>query len=395
MNQRLLALLLLSSATAMAQSATADEPAPSEMPSNLTFDTDLYFVEPKLTLSFGARGLSGTKSSFRGSGKLESSLDVNGPAGTMRTYHDGAVGPDTRSNTIDNGDGTTTSEPIAPDGKTDNWRFDSDKQAVDPGIAMHTYQAEILDTGPKNKDPGSTYGLEVSVARDMGKIFRFDWNVIAGLSINDINSKLTSTQQARITTLTDLYSLNGQAPPPAPYNSQAPPTPETITNPDGTTTDVTTDTTTLLPTDYLGRDVTTVTDTTNVTNHFSLKGAYFTLRAGPTLILPLGRFHATVSAGAAIVYAGTTYSVQQDFQPETGSLITLTEQNSDTKLLPGFYADANLEFWLTERSGLYLGALYQNSGSFTQNLTTIASNYSTKVDLTSLTGFKMGMNVRF
>jgi hypothetical protein len=408
MNKRLLALLLLSlfsSSVALAQSA--DEEAPqSEMPSNLTFETDIYFVVPKFTLSFGARGLSGTKSSFRGTGHLESVSSIDSASGLLRTYHDGTVGVDTRGS-------STTFQPIAPDGKTNTWSFTSDKQIVGDGIALHTYTADVMDSGLKNKDPGSTYGIEVAVARDMGKLWRFNWNIAGGLSINDINSKMTTQEAAKITTLTDTYSLNGQTLPVttttttnadntttttttvAPYSSPST-TSETITNDDGTTTTVTTDTTVLLPKDYSSRNTSSVLVPGSVTNRYKLKGAYYTFRAGPTLVLPITqRLQASISAGAALVYAGTTLSVQQDFQPDTGDLITVTEQQTRTHFLPGYYLDADVSFWLTEHAGLYLGALYQNSGDFSQDLKTTNSNYVARVDLSSLQGFRMGMNIKF
>jgi hypothetical protein len=133
-----------------------------------------------------------------------------------------------------------------------------------------------------------------------------------------------------------------------------------------------------------------------VTNRYHLKGAYFTFRAGPSLSLPIGeRFRATVSAGAALVYAGTTYTVLQDFTPPTGELITSGVERSEANFLPGLYADANLEMTLTERAGAFLGVAYQNSGSFDQGIKEGNVNYGTKVKLSNLTGIRMGLNVRF
>ena len=399
MKKPFLALFLLSATAAWAQTQSDAEPAPPEMPTNLTFDTDVYFIEPKFTLSFGARGLTGTKTSFHGTGHISTSQDVGGVTGdqTPRTYHDGTVSPDGRTTVIDNGDGTTTVVPISPDGFTNTWSFTSQTQITSTGdLALHTYYADVVDTGPRSKDGGVSFGMEVAATRDMGKISaHFEWKLVGGLSINDIQGKLTSLQTSNITTLTDIYSLNGSVPPTAPYTAPAP-AGTTITNPDGTTTTTTNDTTTLLAQDPQSRTVTTAIDNTEVTNHFHIKGAYYTFRAGPTFIIPITqRLRISLSGGAAVVYVGSTFSVEQDFQPVTGVEVSGLEESTKINIMPGYYADADVEYALTDRTGFYLGAVYQDTGSFKQSINSTTAQYTTKVDLSNLQGFRMGMNVRF
>src|SRR5262249_14664557 len=141
---------------------------------------------------------------------------------------------------------------------------------------------------------------------------------------------------------------------------------------------------------------TTVVDTTNVTDHFNLKGAYFTLRFGPTLIIPLTEdLNASLSFGAAMVYAGTTYTVDQDFQPDTGPEITSTVSTTRSYVMPGYFANADMEYWLTKRTGLYVGAAYQGSGSYTQKIHTDSADYSTTVDLKDEQGVHLGVDVKF
>lgn len=389
MKKRCLLLSLLAPVFALAQ----------EEPPTLTFDTDVYIHVPKFTLSIGSRAMTGVKSSFSGTGSFAADTLIGDFPATgaevTRVYHDGSVRPDTRIRL--NPDGTpelgSDGNPvrITPDGKTNSWNFLSDLQALPDGtIAMHSYAGAIQDSGAKSKDADRTYGIEVMVRRDIGKITtRFSWDLGAGLSIGDINTKLSSSETATITTTTDRYSLFGEPAPTAPY---AAPSSGTVTNPDGTTTVV--DTTVLLGTDPLTR--TTSTSSGTATNNWNLKGAYFTLRAGPSLIVPISEhFRASFSAGAALVYAGTTYSVQQNFQPETGSEISSTVESTYSKLLPGYYADASMEYWLTERAGFYVGAIFQSSGDYEQSIATESANYSTRVDLSSLQGFRMGMNIRF
>ena len=81
--------------------------------------------------------------------------------------------------------------------------------------------------------------------------------------------------------------------------------------------------------------------------------------------------------------------------PATGDAINLTESDSANHFLPGYYADANLEYWITDTTGFYAGAVYQNTGDFKQEVKTDTADFTTKVDMSSLSGLRAGMNFRF
>ncbi|MBI5380934.1 MAG: hypothetical protein HZA31_03440 [Opitutae bacterium] len=406
----LIAFALLGMVVGRAQDSENRAPAPP--PENLTFLTDEYIYIPKFTFTFGARQLSGAKASFRGSGKiykmseeLADSLGALTDTGIGRKYHDGRVNLDTRTVTVDDGFGGTITTAIPPDGSTNNWNFNDASQLLANGnIAMHSYSAEVIDTGSRVRDPNGAIGFEVAASRDMGKLGKYiDWNLGGGLSLNDIKSSMSSGMTARVEKITDTYSNNGGTPGTAPYSSPSSTTQNVydingnqVYNDDGTAKTQTNDTSTLISQNPISRDTTTTTDNTSVTNSWKLKGAYFTLRAGPTFLLPLTqRFKATIGVGPAVLYSGTTYTVRQDYQPETGDVITSTVSSSESHLLPGYYADANLEFWLTETAGFYAGAVFQSNGNFTQTVKTDTANYSTKVDLSRLSGMRAGLSVRF
>jgi hypothetical protein len=399
MKCRLFALLLLPAA-ALAQG----EP---QVPSNLFFDTDLVPIIPKWTMSYGVRGLSGASTTFGGTGYVES-VQSHGDFSTKsiaRGYHDGTVNLDTRRASIDDGTGRGIAVPVTPDGKTNSWSFQEDVQAQSDGtIAMHTYTNAIADSGGRAKKSAPGYGVEVSFRRDMEKAFvGFSWDLLGGISLNGINSKLSSTETSTTTTLTDTFSLDGQDAPKGPYSAPSVASSSLVDangrpvlSPEGETETNVRDTTVLLAQDPAARTETAATDSTSTTNHYHLKGAYFTARAGPSISIPFaGRFRATMSAGAALVYAGTTYTVQQDFTPPTGETLTSVVERSEANLLPGLYADANVEMTLTDRAGAYLGVSYQNNGSFRQSINDGFVNYGTKVRLDNLAGVRMGLNVRF
>src|SRR5688572_32479457 len=92
-----LALIAFASAAGLANAQDEERRAPPvEIPdfSNL----DEYIYEPKSTVQFGFRYISGAKTSFSGQGRIPSPAEI-GPAtggNFLRVYHDGSVQPDAR-----------------------------------------------------------------------------------------------------------------------------------------------------------------------------------------------------------------------------------------------------------------------------------------------------------
>ena len=158
------------------------------------------------------------------------------------------------------------------------------------------------------------------------------------------SANTTDKVRANLTTITDVYSLFGQTPPDAPYTSPSSSTTTVVDasgnpllNDDGTSRTVTTDTSVLIGNEPAARFTGTALDNSSVTNHWKLRGAYYTFRAGPTVMLPVSsRLKATVSLGAAMVYSGSTYTVTQTFTPSAGADISDTSTSNAYKILPGY-----------------------------------------------------------
>lgn len=420
MNHFRLAVVFAAFALVAAHAQDEERRAPPvEIPdfSNL----DEYIYEPRSTVTLGFRHLSGAKTSFSGQGSLAAPEDPGAETGAnvLRTYHDGTVRPDARGELrrdedgnilIDINTGQSIFDPIEPDGRTNTWNYLDNNQRISSNgsttqMAFHTYSAEVIDTAVREQKSANTNGLDLTVARDMGNLFgtRMEWALMAGMSVNDIAAGTTDSVLARLRTLTDIYTAFDPEVPDAPY---AAPSFETVPvldangnpvlNSDGTAQTTTVETTVLLGNEPDSRAVTEAESETAVSNRWSVKGAFFTLRAGPTLLLPIGnRFRASVSLGAAMIYAGTKYTVTQTFQPETGAEFSDTNTSSDSKLMPGYYADATLQYILTERAGFFAGAVMQSAGSYTQSIENETAHYATRIDLGSLNGVRAGMSIRF
>ena len=350
------------------------------------FNLDDYYVEPRMNLSVGFRALTGPKLSFIGAPGVTSTVssvltngDVNA-TGIGRDYHDGYIGLDLRKDADGN---------ALTDGKTNSWAYvDADQRRTDGYMAFSTYSAAITDTATRTSDPGNSYGTELIVARDFGRIgSKFQWKVFAGMSINNINTGLRDNVLATITRTTDLYFMNGATIPDPTYEA-----PSTITNEDGSITD----TTILIGQKPDSRTTTTTTDNVSVSNYWKLRGSYISFRAGPAFAYTVSdRFRISFSVGPAVVYVGTNYSLEQTLTPETSDPITATINDLGDDVLTGYYADANIEYLLSDRAGLYVGAFFQGTGEYEQDLTSEGSTYSTKLDLSSLKGLRAGLNYRF
>lgn len=412
-----LALFAFVSAIGVAHAQDEEErrAPPTEIPdfSNL----DEYIYEPKSTVTLGFRYLSGAKTSFAGTGRLVSAADPGPETGAdvTRTYQDGIVQVDSRFMPRFDSSGNPVIDPeteqqafdrIAPDGRTNSWTYTDSRQLTEDGfVAFHSYTADVIDSATREKKALSTAGFDLAVSRDMGAVFgsRSTWTLTAGMSVNDISATTVDNVDANINALTDYYSLFGQAAPPAPYTAPSSAT-ETVLdangnpvlNADGSTRTVITNTTVLLGNEPLGRTTITTTDSTSVSNRWKVKGSYYTFRAGPTLFIPItNRLRASISVGAALVYAGTNYTVTESFTPEIGPEISDTNSSQENKLLPGYYADANLQFNLTDRAGFYAGAIFQSTGSYDQKIESTNANYTTKIDLANQNGLRAGMTIRF
>jgi hypothetical protein len=345
------------------------------------------------SLRFGLRFVGGPKVSFGHLGivPMPGSVSVGDTTTvTSRTYADGSyVDPDSRTSVNGN--------PLN-DGLTNTWHYTQSTQVTPGGdIAFNAYSASSLGAGMRAKST-SAAGWELQMGHRFGKIARkIDFSLVAGFSFTPMNAKTTGTVPAQLDILTDVYSLNGQTPPDAPYTGpqfESRGVVDANGNPvlgsDGSQQTQSVEITTLLgnlPTR------TNTTGTTAVRGHWQIKGATYNFRVGPQLQIPISeRFRLSLSVGAAVIYVGSRYVVDEILTvDDTTAPIETIEEKDHSVLLPAYYADADAEYWLTERAGFFLGANYQKSGSFDQTL----NDRTAKIDLSTTYGVQSGITLRF
>ncbi len=77
--------------------------------------------------------------------------------------------------------------------------------------------------------------------------------------------------------------------------------------------------------------------------------------------------------------------------PDAASPITEDVSSSDAKLLGGFYADVNVDWVATERTGLFAGVTMQQLGSYEQEV----GGRTAKIDFGSAAGIRGGLSYKF
>jgi len=357
-------------------------------------DMDYYPLVPTgRSLRYGLRYVGGPKIAFKNVGAVPVNIAIVDPTSLSgHGYNDGYVNPDARTD--------SNGRPLN-DGLTNTWQVNYASQITSDGnIAEHLYSTSSVGTALNGKSL-SAAGWELQAGRSLGKIARkVDISLVAGISFSSINGKTDATIPAQLTTLTDVYSLNGQgAPSTLPYS--APTTPAYISlvdvngnpvlGPDGTPQTQAVATSLLLGRQPISR--TTTTGATTVKGHWQVKGAYYTFRVGPMIQIPITeRLKVSFGTGAALSYVGSDYIVDEEIElDEVVTPVQTAELDHRNLVLPAFYADLDAEYWLTERSGFYVGATYQRSKSFEQTL----GGRTATIDLGTASGVTTGLTLRF
>jgi cell division septation protein DedD len=365
-------------------------------------EMDYYPLVPTgNSMRFGLRYVGGPKVAFHNVGGVKADQTAQPESAVLvtRVYDDGTVSPDARTDAVGH---------PANDGQTNTWNANLASQiTADGNVAYHIYSTLPMADGQTIRARNSlAEGWELQMGHSLGKIARkVDVSLVAGFTFSTFNSKRTSGVQSQLMTVTDVFSLNGQAVPTSfpvtmpsagtqyVYDSNG----QIVYTPAGSPKTTSGDQSLLLAVNPTRTISSTNPDgtptTTEVQGIWQIKGAYYTFRLGPVFQLPLSeRLKLSFGLGGAAVFAGSTYKSNETIVVEDLSTTVFDyEEKTHSVLLPAFYVDADAEFWLTERTGFYLGATYQKCQSFDQTL----AGRSATIDLGSTSGITSGLTLRF
>lgn len=281
-------------------------------------------------------------------------------------------------------------------GLSRNWAYSNSSQVTADGrIAMSTYSA-VSDGANRLKESGLSAGVEFQFVRTLSNpSARFQWGLLAGVALNGINSKTSGTVSATLKTSTDYYSLNGRAVPTAPYFSSD--AFDDYTTSVGTTVTDGLETTVPIAAIPNEHKETVTPGGINVDGLWQVKGAYFMVKLGPAMRAQLtNRLGVNASLGVAGAYAGTTYSVSERFlvpgltDVYVGNTSGVAESRT-TKFMNGYFADFNVEWAASERTGLFTGVTAQKFDGYDQEV----GGRTARIDLGSSVGLRGGVSIRF
>jgi hypothetical protein len=362
--RRLLAALAVPAALLSLSVPASAQSYDSAIPIQFTSPPSQYF-------SAGFRSSGKISASFGNLGTITTSRVVGDTqAETTRTYDDGYVGKDTRT--------TGSGEDVYDDGRTNNWSYEYSGQVLSDqtGIAFHTYSS-TSQGGGASADTGMNVGLDLEYAYRIGTIGAvkpgqeapIGWGFVAGVSVNGVSAKTRGNVTATLHTIRDVYSLLGATPPAAGYVGPTNDT-TTITNPDGTTTTVSVDTTTYLGNRPESRDETDLPSGAKVEGFWQVRGAYYSFRSGAWMRWqPNPRLALRISAGASMTALDTYMRYDEqlmlDSNTATDPISNKDQSDAQNDWVPGAFGSLDFEWWISRRTAFFasIGYDYYADGS--------------------------------
>jgi hypothetical protein len=358
------------------------------VPSNLTIPT-LSLAPQAINYANGSVGLDALRDAEKNANGTQSS-----PQGGRYTVRGGVL--DANGNPVLDGNGNAVTQVIGDylsyrPGYTRVWSYANASQATsNPGsIAMNDYSSEASGAGA-DADAGASPGFEFTYVRKLGTFGgKIEFGLLFGMGMTDINGKTSGEVKATLKTLTDLYSLGGQAAPATPYVA---PSYTNYTASNGTIFGSSFETTVPLGAQPTSRTTTTTPNGATVTGTWQIKGAYFLFRAGPVLRFPVGnRIAINASAGFAGAYIGTQYRIDESLRVPGVLPIRVEGEQDYTKFMTGAYVEINAEWLVTERTGFFAGVTAETLDKYEQTL----AGRTAAVSVGSNVGFRMGITTRF
>jgi hypothetical protein len=289
------------------------------------------------------------------------------------------------------------------DGVTRLWSYNSVDQTnpTNGTVDMSIYSVAPSGAVAEAESDGSS-GVELQFARVIKRYKRFEWGINFSAGSANINAKTRQRIRANLITTTDRYTLE--------------PGSEFVDYGDFNSTtnfDTKVETRAELDADgnpityeylsernhRLGRSVDRIangvvtSDGADVDGYWQIKGAYYMLRLGPVIRMPITqKWTASVSFGGALAYVGSRFLVDEYIEkPGVIGPIRFQGEGSEKALVGGYYGDINLERWMTVRTGFFAGYSIEKMGNYVHKF----AGRSADVDIGSSGGFRFGIITRF
>jgi hypothetical protein len=289
------------------------------------------------------------------------------------------------------------------DGVTRLWSYNSVDQTnpTNGTVDMSIYSVAPSGAVAEAESEGSS-GVELQFARVIKRYKRFEWGINFSAGSANINAKTRQRIRANLITTTDRYTLEpgsefvdyGDFNSSTNFDTKV----ETRTELDADGNQITYEY--LSERDHrLGRSVNRIVngevtpDGADVDGYWQIKGAYYMLRLGPVIRMPITqKWTASVSFGGALAYVGSRFLIDEYIEkPGVIGPIRFQGEGSEKALVGGYYGDINLERWMTVRTGFFAGYSIEKMGNYVHKF----AGRSADVDIGSSGGFRFGIITRF
>jgi len=244
----------------------------------------------------------------------------------------------------------------SPDGYTSYWSYQSGAQVVGNNLIMSKASSAgtIGSSGTFDDDPQQ--GMEFLYSLAIGPVGRFSWGLEGAFGFGGLDIRDTRSLTTDINVDTDTFDISnlepGGGPPPAP----------------GTPSPGRSGTTALILVEPASRSSTTFSGAA-ISGYRSVEADVFDFRVGPYVEFQLARrVGLTLSGGLGFAWVDSTFAFNETLQlPGAGQLVN-TGRGTESDLLVGGYAAANVSYAVSDAWRLFLGAQYRNMGSFNQTV---------------------------
>ncbi|ATC65626.1 hypothetical protein CMV30_17675 [Nibricoccus aquaticus] len=290
------------------------------------------------------------------------------------------------------------------DGATRYWAYNQPGQtnSTNGTVDMSIYSVAPSGSVAEAESDGSA-GVELQFAHVIKRYKRFEWGINFSAGASEINAKTRKRIGANLVTTTDRYTLRtGSSFENYAYFDSTVHN-DTVTVDRGTvdasgnpiTYDYFAEKNHLLRRDNAQRilDGAITPNGANVDGYWQIKGAYYMLRLGPIVRVPIAKkWTVSASAGGALAFVGSRFLVDEYIElPDVIGTIRFQGEGEEKAMVGGYYADVNIERWLTVRTGFFAGYSVEKMGNYTHEF----AGRKADVDLGTSGGFRLGIITRF
>jgi hypothetical protein len=231
------------------------------------------------------------------------------------------------------------------------WGYVNPGQVPGDGfIYMHSTSSTPA-SAPQEESRVPQNGLELTYNRELARTGKVFWGIEAAMNYTRLSIDANNVPGGTVNLLTDAYALGSTVPPAPPYyGTYEGPVPGGPNRP------------------VIGDVPTRSVEVSTAIGRRELEADAFGFRLGPSLSLPVGRrFAFSLSGGLALVSLHSDFEFEESIASSgSGAGLVRRGQSSDSDFLVGGYVSGQISYAFTEAWSVFVGAQYQNVGTYTQ-----------------------------